>query len=429
MAVLTALLLVIGNPSVSWTPAPALARGMTDVHRISVDSSGMVQMKDVVAVLSRYLEASSGPVTAKRGARERVIGATGKHVIKRWNMTFRTCGVSFETTGPFLVVTVEADKPSRAKRYYRRMVSRLGEGAQASPRSQTRRTQQSSSAAPAKLGIARIPESRPAGPPVVLVHGMDSSPRAVAGASKELAQKGYDVYVFHYSSESRISDSGLFLGQELRDLHRTVKQKISLVTLSLGGVIALYAIERDPKFNGVVGRFIACAPPFKGAGLARFRPLSTLKNALTGLAAQGLGKVLVFQGLGDAAMDLEPGSRLLELLNKGRRRGRIKYSILAGNKPIIPAPVLFALSSAAQQMQQQGQNNELAGWLSGITHEATLVSQGKGDGVVLLSSTQLKGVRDREVLPINHMQFLAPPRRGGPIPGLSQVIKRLPRAR
>ena len=163
MAVLTALLLVIGNPSVSWTPAPALARGMTDVHRISVDSSGMVQMKDVVAVLSRYLEASSGPVTAKRGARERVIGATGKHVIKRWNMTFRTCGVSFETTGPFLVVTVEADKPSRAKRYYRRMVSRLGEGAQASPRSQTRRTQQSSSAAPAKLGIARIPESRPAG--------------------------------------------------------------------------------------------------------------------------------------------------------------------------------------------------------------------------------------------------------------------------
>ena len=429
IAALLALVVTSGVPSGSWTPAPAMARGMTDVHRISVDSAGMVQMKDVVSVLSRYLEGSAGPVMARAGARERVTGATGKHVIKRWNMTFRTCGVSFEATGPFLVITVQADKPSRAKRYYRRMVARLGAGAQASPRSQTRRTEKGAVSAPAKLGITRVPDSRPAGPPVVLVHGMDSSPRAVAGASAELAKKGYDVYVFHYSSESRISDSGLFLGKELRDLHRTVKQKISLVTLSLGGVIALYAIERDPKYSGVVGRFIACAPPFKGAGLAKYRPISTLKNALTGLAAQGLGKVLVFQGLGDAAMDLEPGSRLLQLLNKGRRNGRVKYSILAGNQPVIPAPLLFALSSAAQQMEQQGQNKELAGWLNGITREATLVSQGKGDGVILLSSTQLKGVRDRKVLPINHMQFLATPRRGGPIPALDHVIKRLPRAR
>ena len=255
MVALTGLLVLTGAPGVSWTPSPALARGMTDVHRVSVDSAGMVQMKDVVAVLSRYLEGPGGPVTAKGGARERVSGVMGKHVLKRWNMTFRTCGVSFEMTGPFLVITVEADKPSRAKRYYRRMVSRLGEGSEASARSQTRRTERASRAAPAKLGITRVPESRPAGPPVVLVHGMDSSPRAVQGASVELANKGYDVYVFHYSSESRIADSGLFLGKELRDLHRTVKQKISLVTLSLGGVIALYAIERDPKFSGVVGRF------------------------------------------------------------------------------------------------------------------------------------------------------------------------------
>lgn len=428
LALLCGLSLGVGVLGPVETMTPAMANGMTDVHRVSVDSSGMVRMKDVVKVLSRYLDRSSDPVVAHSATRERVTGAVGKSVVKRWNMIFRTCGVSFETTGPFLVITVEADKPSRAKRYYRRMVTRLAGKAEVAPRSRARQTERAV-ITPAKLGITRIPESRPAGPPVVLVHGMDSSPKAIAAASSALAQRGYDVYVFHYSSESRISDSGLFLGQELRDLHRTVKQKLSLVTLSLGGVIALYAIERDPKYSGIVSRFIACAPPFKGAGLARYRPLSTLKNALTGLAAQGLGQVLVFRGLGDAAMDLEPGSRLLSLLNKGRRVRGIKYSILAGNQPVVPAPLLFALSSAAQQMQRDGNNKELAQWLAGITHEASLVSQGKGDGVVLLSSAQLKGVRDRQVLPINHMQFLSSPRGGGPIPALPEVIKRLPKVR
>ena len=421
-----ALVFVGGERDIS--PSVAMARGMTDVHRVSVDSTGLVRMKDVVQVLSRYLERSSDPVVGHASARERVTGAMGKSVIKRWNMIFRTCGVSFEMTGPFLVITVEADKPARAKRYYRRMVTRLAGVAEVAPQSQQRQTERAV-VSRAKLGISRIPESRPAGPPVVLVHGMDSSPKAVAGASRALATRGYDVYVFHYSSESRISDSGLFLGRELRDLHRTVKQKISLVTLSLGGVIALYAIERDPAYSGIVNRFIACAPPFKGAGLARYRPLSALKNALGGLAAQGLGKVLVFRGLGDAAMDLEPGSKLLTLLNQGRRKRGVKYSILAGKEPIIPAPLLFALSSAAQQMQAQGNNKEVAEWLLGITKEATLVSQGNGDGVVLLTSAKLKGVRDREVLPINHMQFLASPRGGGAIPALPQVLKRLPKVR
>ena len=65
-----------------------------------------------------------------------------------------------------------------------------------------------------------------------------------------------------------------------------MKRRISLVTLSLGGIIALYAIERDPEYHNDVDRFIACATPFRGAGLAKYRPLSTLKNAVSGLAAQ-----------------------------------------------------------------------------------------------------------------------------------------------
>ena len=128
-------------------------------------------------------------------------------------------------------------------------------------------------------------------------------------------------------------------------------------------------------------------------------------------------------------MDLEPGSRLLTLLKKGKRDRKVTYSILAGNQPIVPAPLLSAIVGAAQQLKQQHGNNELAQWLAAITREATLVSGGKGDGVVLLSSTKLKGVRDRKVLPINHMQFLATPRRGGPVPALAEVIERLPRTR
>ena len=91
-----------------WLTATAQARSLTDVHRVTVDSGGMVRMKDVVAVLNRYLDRTSGPVTAHPDAREKVTGPVGKHVVRRWNMTFKTVGVSFEVTGPFLVITVES---------------------------------------------------------------------------------------------------------------------------------------------------------------------------------------------------------------------------------------------------------------------------------------------------------------------------------
>ena len=397
-------------------------------HTVPISVDGTVGLADVASVLSAYVDRSRGPIEVTTEERAQVTGDAGDYQLKQWNLIFRTPGVLFKRAGPQLEITVDPTKPRRAKLYFRRKVNELAKGRGRLARHRVPREDRDLRARtePVKLGLSRIDASTGGGPPVVLVHGLDSSPRAFDGAAQALARRGYDVYVFAYTSNAHISDTGIALGKELRALHASIEKKISLVTVSLGAIIAQYYLEKDPSYSKEVSRFIACAPPFQGAEMARYRPVSALNKALTGFVSQAL----VLGTLGDAAQDILPESKLLALLKKGRRRAGVRYSVIAGNAPLMPDALLNAIQGFAKDFEKTQGKSELTRWLKGLLREVKRASGGRGDGVVLLSSTKLKGVRDRAVLPVHHLQFLKQPRRQGEaIPGLEAVVKRLPKVR
>jgi pimeloyl-ACP methyl ester carboxylesterase len=280
-------------------------------------------------------------------------------------------------------------------------------------------------------GLRRLPESSPEGPPVVLVHGLDSAPDQLAGAARAIARRGYDVYLASYPNDRSILVSAGELGADLRALHAARGRRLALVTTSMGGLVVQAYLELDPAYRGEVARFIACAPPFAGSPLARYRGVLEVLETAADLVTVGWEGFFVFDGLGQAGLDLEPGSTTLARLQEGRRRAGVTYSILAGQADLVP-PALLTL--AKQALARLAARKPTAGSAVALelAREALRTVESlaapAGDGAVALESTRLAGVRDHLVLPVHHLAFLAGDESDRPIPALTEVLARLPPA-
>ena len=436
IAVLAALpALVLGATTLFAASAWAAdAPDAVDVatYRVGVDERGEIAMSDLATMLALHVEGE--PLEVDTTERKVVTGARGAHYVRMWQNQLQICGVTFAVEPSWLVVTVEEAKPRRHRAYYRSIVGRMAKAR--TSRRATTTTTRAAPAPPAEPGLARSPQAHKGGPPVVLVHGMDSSPRVFAATEAALGKRGYDVYLFHYRSSAPIPESSALLGRELKELRGQLggTRRVSLVTTSMGGLVAQHYLEQDPTYGGEVARFVALCPPFAGAGLAHYRLSNTVMTLLGSLAAQGMNGVLIFDSLGDSGDDLLPGSALLQKMARGKRRAGVRYSIIAGSGAIVTEEALDMIGGLAAQLGQDAEQagRDLADWFVGATAEARKVAGGRGDGAVALDSARLSGVSDRVVLPINHLEFLTPrtPEASlADVPALAEVVKRLPRVR
>lgn len=454
--------LLVGALLAVAAAAPSASAGAQVERRLSLDSNGRVAVAEVARAMLPWLRPRyRRDITITTTAAKRIAGTLGQHTLRTWNIQGRMAGVSFSADGDDLLLIFDTDKLKRRglllKSLARRFATMRGTGAASlvpssgQPPPVTAQQPHSAPTGDGRLdrpgrhargslpaiepGLIRVSDSRVGGPPVVLVHGLDGHVASFAAAATQLGDRGYDVYVLQWSAGQSVPDAAAFLGKELRGLHGKVGEKISLVTTSLGGIIGAWYIEQDPAYSREVGRLIACCPPFQGAPLAAYHPRSALTSMMGALASQGLGPLFVFDGLGDAAADIVPGSPILRTLQKTKRRRGVRYAILAGNKPLLPDQVLLMAEGLVHQGAQnaQGAALDLMKWLGSVAREARAVSGGRGDGVVPLASTELSGVTDREVLSVNHMEFLSTPRpEAGPdakVPALAEVVRRLPRVR
>lgn len=282
---------------------------------------------------------------------------------------------------------------------------------------------------PVEMRLDPVPGSHSAGPPVVLIHGLDSQPDAVRGAATALASGGYDVYSFRYPNDGRIEASAAGLGEVLRALHKRTGRRISLVTVSMGGVVARTYLELDPAYGGEVDRFIALCPPFRGSPLAPYRSLLEIGETVADLFDKGWQGFFLFDGLGQAGGDLTPGSVLLEKLAAARRARGVRYSIVAGSAPIVPAESVLATRAAVAQLRSGASPGEsaLCDALDELLLSVQSVAGGTGDGAVSVAGTRVAGVIDHKVVPLNHLQFLNGDGSDGPIPALDEVRARLPK--
>ena len=381
------------------------------VHRIPMDRQGRIPVTALVEVLLR--EAGS-QVTLPRSRRDetiRVGGMRGHAVVLGLHMLLRDQGIGFRIRGGALEIHLDRAKLGQhADSLEETLRDLLGVG-------------------PPVFRLERVDSSDARGPPVVLVHGLNSGPERMAPAAKALAAAGYDVYVFRYPNDGRIEESARGLGQELRRLYAKRKGKISLVTASMGGVVARVYLELDPDYGGEVSHFVACCPPFGGAPLARYHVAHEIVETVRDMVSHGFDGLFVFDGLGQAAFDLQKDSELMKRLAKTRRRRQVRYSILAGKGDIVPPAVLQAIDAAAQALREDAEPPEQVGL--DLLAEATRVALGaagtQGDGAVTLNSQKLRGVKDRVVLPLSHLDFLVPGEDGKTVGALDEVVRRLPK--
>ena len=266
------------------------------------------------------------------------------------------------------------------------------------------------------------------GPVVVMLHGVDSSRRQFLGACDWLDQRGYDVYFFEYPNDDRIRRNAERLSNKLRELPKHRRQDISLVTLSMGGLVAQCMLEDDALHVPGVRRLIACTPPFKGSRLAKIRVLNELDDMFESLMHGGGFEAPFRDGLGLGGHDLRPGSVLLQELAEGKRREGVQYSILAGNRSFLSAGLinkasgLVAKNALASPLEETGR-----ALIREQLDDLMRFTDGKGDGAVTLESATLDGVEDRQVLPLTHLQFLVGDEPRADIPALAEVLQRLPK--
>ena len=182
---------------------------------------------------------------------------------------------------------------------------------------------------------------------VILLHGLWMRAFTLMALRHRLERAGYSVDVLDYASVFRDADAGIEL--LLRRARAVQSAKIHFVGHSLGGVIALQALQREPDLTR--GRIVCLGSPLRGSAVAR------------GIAQLPGGAFVI--------------GRNLEILRSGieRWQGRQAVGAVAGRLPIGFGFAVGGLTSPH-------------------------------DGTVSVAETELPGLTDHCVVPATHTGLL-----------------------
>jgi pimeloyl-ACP methyl ester carboxylesterase len=269
---------------------------------------------------------------------------------------------------------------------------------------------------PAKFGLeidgdaAKAPAGRPL---VVLIHGFNSCPERLAALRLTLHEAGYPTAALRYSSDQSIGDSAALLSEELRRLAlEQPARKITLLTHSMGGLVARGAIENPALDPGNVSQLIMIAPPTHGTSCAYLSlPAELLSHTSSGRDHSLAHLVLtgIENGLSEARNDLKPDSSYLEALNRRSRNPRVQYTVLLGTGTMFTPD---ELGHARQIVHRCAMADSFLAAIepacqSVLSDFEDAVQQ--GDGVVSLARGSLDGVTDTVLLGFNHWNAIGPP--------------------
>ncbi len=254
--------------------------------------------------------------------------------------------------------------------------------------------------------VQRAAGSARGGPPVLLIHGLDSRAESLSDLATALVLHGYDVFTYGYPNDAAIHDTASDLARRLSRLHAQTGSPLSVVTTSMGGVITRSALELERVAPGAVGRFIACSPPFGGSPMARYHMLLEVPESVKDVFTEGLTGLFPFDGLGSASFQLLPGSSALSRFEGSRRQSGVRYAIFAGSGSIVPEALLLELRHVLFREREEVSPlwRVAIDLLLEVTDTIAVVSYGQGDGAVPLVSQALEGVTDRVVRGYDHLE-------------------------
>ena len=265
---------------------------------------------------------------------------------------------------------------------------------------------------------------------VVFIHGLNSRPEELAELLAAARNDGFPCAEFRYPNDQPIAHSARLLAGELAQLAKDHPARgVSLVTHSMGGLVARAAVE-DPGLDpGNVRRLIMIAPPNHGSTLARFAFAMEFREHVPG-DARGrkvdLFYAFIEDGLAEAARDLIPDSPFLRALNARTRNPKVRYAIFLGTRGPLSEDDLARLRQAVARAGDRDRwvrffGNRVHTWLEDLDETINA----KGDGVVSVARGRLEGVPDTVVLDFSHVGVLQSSGGGDAKKVHQEVLKRL----
>jgi pimeloyl-ACP methyl ester carboxylesterase len=233
---------------------------------------------------------------------------------------------------------------------------------------------------------------------VVLIHGLDDPGKVWQDLRPALVQEEYDVWQFEYPNDQPLAESAEMLFQELQTLKSEQINRISIVAHSMGGLIsrelltsATLAYRKAIEEQKVpeVDLFIMVGTPNHGSHMVQLRFFSEVRDHIARLFKGQTGWLnFIFDGAGEAKIDLLPGSSFLNELNRRPHPEDIEQLIIAG------------ITSPWDQQELDGMLDSYSAKVSGLKPEdldtikslLASMTDGLGDGLVSVESTRLPGI-------------------------------------
>ncbi len=266
---------------------------------------------------------------------------------------------------------------------------------------------------------------------VVLIHGLQSDSGRIGGILEDIRQRGYPCATFDYPNDQPIEESVRLLAEQLATVaEQHAERKLTLLTHSMGGLVARAVVENEELDPGNVERLIMVAPPNHGSLLAHlafgFDFWEYLGDRDKKVAERFFAALE--DGLGEAPDDLRPKSLFLQQLNSQPRNPNVTYSILLGTDAPLSEESLAGLR---RSLRKAGDRSRLVRFLGDrldrYLADLEEVVRGKGDGAVAVKRGRLQGVSDIEVLDFDHLDFSRPPNSSGATLIREAVLRRLAR--
>ena len=273
--------------------------------------------------------------------------------------------------------------------------------------------------------LAKLPHRFQMDHVVVLVHGLDEPGDIWDELIVALKQAGHTPLVFVYPNDQPITDSAKLLTEQLARLPQTGIKSVSLVAHSMGGLVSREMLSNDdmrgyPK----VKRLIMVGTPQHGSSLAYFQFVGELRDQIVRLfSGNGILFGSIFDGAGEAKIDLLPGSVFLTTLNvRPLPQGVVMTSIMGIASPVKRSSIRAFEKQLAPQFNDQGQQQ-----LKQIRKTLEQLVAGVGDGCVSLTSAHLQGISDEVIVQANHRTMLrtVPLISHGKPPAIAVILKRL----
>jgi pimeloyl-ACP methyl ester carboxylesterase len=254
----------------------------------------------------------------------------------------------------------------------------------------------------ARYGITKTSREFPNRPHVLLIHGLDDPGKVWSKLIPELKERQFNTWVMLYPNDQPITESAEFLKNQLRVLKTKGLNELSIVAHSMGGLVSremltnpkLQCTEPSCKDDVVdVEQLIMVGTPNHGSELARMRFFGEIREQLERLInGENIWLEWIFDGAGEAGIDLIPDSEFLTSLNARPHPVSTRYLVIAG---IIGKNESDRLS----QIYQQYFSDEK------LLSTINTVMETLGDGLVTVESATLKGV-PIETVNGNHLTII-----------------------